>query len=190
MKIECLLKRENGTQVELDDDIYDFQPNDKNEHIAEVSKKGHIDTLLAIPVYKEHGKAGAKTVNKTAPPPPPPADTPLQGLDWTPVDNPYGDGKSVTTAELVNQAFAMSGLSEAEWNALPRETVAEKLIVELDLLTDNTPPAPTEPDDKEYVPPADELVALRAEAKALKIPSAHLLGAEKLKAAIAAKKAG
>lgn len=50
MKIESLIKRKNGTIVELDEHRYHFKPSATDpRHLADVSVKAHISRLLAIP---------------------------------------------------------------------------------------------------------------------------------------------
>lgn len=50
MKIESLIKRKNGTIVELDEHRYHFKPSATDpRHLADVKVKAHISRLLAIP---------------------------------------------------------------------------------------------------------------------------------------------
>lgn len=48
MLIQCKLIRKGGTEVTLDDNVYLFSPNDKDEHVCDVTNKDHIATLLSI----------------------------------------------------------------------------------------------------------------------------------------------
>lgn len=48
MKIECILKRQGGTVVELGGKTYHFKPQDDGAHVAEVADDDHADTLLAV----------------------------------------------------------------------------------------------------------------------------------------------
>lgn len=50
MKIESIIRRKNGTRVELDDQVYHFKPTPEDErHLAEVSIRAHIQRFLSIP---------------------------------------------------------------------------------------------------------------------------------------------
>lgn len=48
MKIECILKRQGGTVVELGGKTYHFKPQEDGAHVAEVADEDHADTLLAV----------------------------------------------------------------------------------------------------------------------------------------------
>lgn len=50
MKIESIIRRKNGTRVEMDEAVYHFKPTDADErHLCEVEIKAHIQRFLAIP---------------------------------------------------------------------------------------------------------------------------------------------
>lgn len=49
MKIECLLKRENGTVAEIDGVEYHFAPQADGSHVAEIEETAHIERFLAMP---------------------------------------------------------------------------------------------------------------------------------------------
>ena len=50
MKIECKLKREGGTTVEMRDGTkIKFVPNETGAHVAEVASPKHVQALLAVP---------------------------------------------------------------------------------------------------------------------------------------------
>ncbi len=48
MKIECILKRDGGTKVDLDGTQYHFKPQEDGSHTAEVSDIDHARRLLSI----------------------------------------------------------------------------------------------------------------------------------------------
>lgn len=48
MRIECILKREGGSSVELDGQAYLFAPQPDGRHIAEVKNPSHVKRLLGI----------------------------------------------------------------------------------------------------------------------------------------------
>lgn len=50
MKIESIIRRKNGTRVEMDDQVYHFKPTPEDvRHIADVSVAAHVKRFLAIP---------------------------------------------------------------------------------------------------------------------------------------------
>ena len=61
MKIECKLKREGGSKIELDGKEYHFAPDTFGAHVAEVEDDEHIARFLAIPegyrIHKEQPAA-------------------------------------------------------------------------------------------------------------------------------------
>ncbi len=63
MKIECTIKRQGGSRVELGGKTYHFIPTDANDpeapHVAEVTDEAHIKRLLSIDCYRGLGKEGA-----------------------------------------------------------------------------------------------------------------------------------
>ena len=46
--IECLIKRQCGSIIELDDSKYHFKPNGDGYHVCDVPNEGHAAILLAI----------------------------------------------------------------------------------------------------------------------------------------------
>jgi len=56
MKIECILKRQGGTVVELGGKTYHFKPQDDGAHVAEVADDDHAEKLLAVSeAYQPYG---------------------------------------------------------------------------------------------------------------------------------------
>jgi hypothetical protein len=82
-------------------------------------------------------------------------EAPLLGIDWTPESVEYAEGKSITTAELVKQAFEASGYTVVEWNAQSENDVQAAIEVQLALLT----PAP---ETESQAPDADADIAKEA----------------------------
>lgn len=56
MKIECKLKRDGGSKIDLDNTEYHFAPGADGAHVAEVEDDEHVARFLAIPegyrIYK------------------------------------------------------------------------------------------------------------------------------------------
>lgn len=70
MKIECILKRQGGSFVELGDQTYHFKPQADGAHVADVSDEEHADKLLSITeAYREYeGQAQAEAGEEVATP--------------------------------------------------------------------------------------------------------------------------
>lgn len=210
MKIACILLREGGTKVQLNDpDIeYHFKPDTvTGQHVAEVKEKSHIKRLLSITEGYELADLddttnttanteendlssdNTETADQNKP-------VTLLGSDWEPTSVEYGNGQSVLTADLVTQAFDVSGLTAEQWNAQTLDEVKDRLAAEVDLLADNAtnPDSLTKEGNPETPPaapdaaPTDEKAELVKEAKALGVKSPHLYGVDKLKSEIAAAK--
>lgn len=49
MKIESIIRREGGTQVDLDGESYHFKADDAGRHVADVVNSDHVARFLAIP---------------------------------------------------------------------------------------------------------------------------------------------
>ena len=63
MKIECKLKREGGSTIEIGGTTYEFLPDANGAHVAEVANTEHAERFLAIPeAYGIHGKVKAASV--------------------------------------------------------------------------------------------------------------------------------
>jgi hypothetical protein len=71
MKIECLIRRKNGSVVDMGDAMeYHFQPNDLGAHVADVDDETHVATLLAHPEgYRLYNGESPAAAPKSAPAP-------------------------------------------------------------------------------------------------------------------------
>lgn len=55
MKVECKLKRDGGTKIDLDGVEYHFKPLKDGAHVAEVTDEAHLERLQQIPeAYKPY----------------------------------------------------------------------------------------------------------------------------------------
>jgi len=145
MKIECILKREGGSVVDLGGIEYHFEPFTDGAHVAEVEDKAHIDRFLSISegykLYhgKEEPKGQPKQIGESTPVPAAKTESKpagaLAGSDELP---PQFDinGKTVTQLEAVNIAFAASGLTSDEWNELDKSERTAKIEIALDELAE------------------------------------------------------
>lgn len=48
MQIESLIKRKDGTEVDIGDDNYHFKPDAMGRHVCEVTDESHIERFLSI----------------------------------------------------------------------------------------------------------------------------------------------
>lgn len=123
MIIQSLIKRKQGTNVLLGTIKYEFRPNTAGDHVAEVSNKEHIETLLAIEHgFKEYKAGGKKTETPAAPaaetPVAPAAETPAAPAAETPAA-PAADEKAALLAEAkalginANSNWGVGGLKKA-----------------------------------------------------------------------------
>lgn len=145
MKIECILRREGGTRAEIGGTEYHFEPLADGAHVAEIANDEHADRFLAIPeaykVYrgkdKPTGEPRAVTAPApTEPKPEPEASTlPLSGSEEHPPQFEIG-GNVYTQREIVEKAFAASGLTSDQWNELGDDERAAKIDIVLDGLAD------------------------------------------------------
>lgn len=66
--IECKIRREKGTTVELESDIYKFKPGKDGAHVCEVKNPTHIQRFLMIPeAYKIHGAGDVEPIKEPEP---------------------------------------------------------------------------------------------------------------------------
>lgn len=145
MNIECILRRPQGTSVVLGAIQYLFSPLEDGAHVANVEETDHIDRFLAIPeAYKVyHGKcqptqgpvAAAGLPVKAADEEIDISRVPLYGSEQHP--SQFEIGTSVyTQREIVEKAFAASGLTPDEWNDLGDDERAAKMDIVLDDIAD------------------------------------------------------
>lgn len=144
MKIECILKREGGSVVDLGGIEYHFEPVADGAHVAEVEDKAHIDRFLSISegykLYhgKEEPKGAPKQIGELEPVNvPAPAGTKpvgaLAGSDELPPQFEI-NGKTITQLEAVQAAFEASGMTSDEWNELDGSERTAKIEIALDAM--------------------------------------------------------
>lgn len=184
MKIESIIKRDPPTEVLLGDTAYKFQPDSKGRHVCEVTDKAHIARLLSIaegfqiPDDEDAPKVDIPPVIdppvQTVQPTFQPAQDPdvLLGADGYPDVIDLGNGKTADIADVIADAHELSGLTTADWNALPLEVRTGLIDAVLDALADSEEEAPkdaanddqSKEDDK---PPVDDKTKYEAEREAL-----------------------
>ena len=141
MLIECLIRRPDGTRVQLDDKHYHFKPVNVEvdpRHLAEVLNKAHAERFLSISEgYRYAGEGEAPTASTQA------AATAATGMPRTSITHAATfqlGAKEITLVELTIAAFKASGLSIAEWNAQDDEDLYEQLdatLAELEVEAEN-----------------------------------------------------
>ncbi len=135
MRIECKLKREGGTNVELDGRTYEFRDNGKGEHVCEVDDDEHLAKLLAIPEgYRLHkgppAKSGEAASNK---PEQPKKQIVLLGSDVHQSHYTIGETEH-TLGALVG--MAADGMNAEAWNLLGDGERADRIDAVLDGLNE------------------------------------------------------
>jgi hypothetical protein len=159
MNIECKIKREGGTHVDIDNTKYHFAPLADGAHVAAVASEAHQDRFLGITdayrVYRgsEKPKAAPKAAATTAPvtpaPTPAPTDAPqvmLLGSSVHPATFEI-QGKTYALGDVVALAHAGSGLDAKEWNELEEASRADLIDEQLDKLN-NAETQDTAPDER------------------------------------------
>jgi hypothetical protein len=117
MKIESLIKRKNGTKVQLDAPKreYHFAPENGNfndPHVCEVEEENHARILLRI-------SGGYRLAEgETAPPDEDITPPRLKGSAVHDARYTIKGGDVIELEDLVNMAFDDSGLDEDDWNEL------------------------------------------------------------------------
>lgn len=146
MKIECILKREGGSVVDLGGIEYHFEPLADGAHVADVTDEAHIDRFLSISegykVYhgKEEPKGQPKQIGELtlANVPAPTGTKPVGALAGSDALPPQFEinGKTITQLQAVQKAFEASGMTSDEWNELSQEERTAKIEIALDELAD------------------------------------------------------
>lgn len=131
MQIECKLKRDGGTKVDMGTAQYHFAPLADGAHVAEVENEKHIDRFLSISeAYRLYRADRA-----------PEADAPivLLGSDEFPASFEI-NGKTYALADVIEQARVAVHLTPEVWNAQPEAARADMIEAELDKINASAPP--------------------------------------------------
>lgn len=116
MKIESLIRRAQGTKVELDDKTYHFKPTETDpRHLAEVGVESHAKRLLSITEGYALADGGE------SPFPVPQQQGAIAGSQVHAAQYTLLNGDLLSLDELTSRAFRESGLSIGEWNDLSDE---------------------------------------------------------------------
>lgn len=153
MYIECKLKREGGSKIEIGTTQYHFAPQPDGAHVALVENEDHQDRFLGISegyrVYRGTEKPAAAAVilaattavelgigehEEQSDEPAPAALTVSAQHD--PIYTIHG--KDHALADVTAQAAAANGLSADDWNSLSDEARADLTDAQLDVLAADT----------------------------------------------------
>jgi len=152
MDIECKLKREGGSIVDLGKNKYHFAPLADGAHVAAVTIEEHQDILLGIPeayrVYRGKAEAPAPVAAPVSAPVqenpqlhPATAEgqehTALLGSNYHPATFDI-NGKTYSLGDVVAMAHLNSGMESQDWNQLDDEARAELIDEQLDKLAADT----------------------------------------------------
>lgn len=138
MLIKSLIKREGGSHIQFGQEgnqevSYHFKPKAKDgDHVCDVTDKKHIQQLLSIQegyeiADDEPVKEPKAAKEPTKHPKKDNGDDVLQGSDWNPTEFEYGEGKTVSTKDLVEFVFLGANVSKEVWNAMSTEQIEEAL---------------------------------------------------------------
>ena len=134
MQIECKLKREGGSKVELGGILYHFLPLPDGAHVADVEREDHQDRFLSIAegyrLYRGTEAAPPQEIQQQAKED---IAIALLGSSVHPATFDIG-GKTLQLAEVVALAHIDSGLSAEDWNELSDEARADLIDEQLDKL--------------------------------------------------------
>lgn len=136
MDIECILKREGGSKIDIDGTTYHFKPIADGAHVAAVEDKTHRNRFLSISEgYQIYDGAVATPPVKTAPVEP--------GAVVLYVSSNFPatfdiNGKQYALGDIVAQAQAISGKTPEEWNELLDDDRDALIDAELDAVNEAT----------------------------------------------------
>lgn len=154
MKIESIIKRDPPTEIVLGDTTYKFKPDDKGRHVAEVTDKHHIARLLSISEGFQLADDGEKLPKSVQTELNKEVEERTQGQQATfqPVDENVLKGSTVHPAtfnikgeqvsieDVIAVAHEESGMTTAEWNAMPDEARAGLIDAILDAMAGEEDP--------------------------------------------------
>lgn len=194
MKIESIIKRDPPTEVVLGDTTYKFTPDDEGRHVAEVTDKHHIARLLSISEgfqladgdeklsksiktelnkEVEERSQGQQTLQ-------PVDENVLKGSTVHPATFDI-NGEQISIEDVIATAHEISGMTTAEWNAMPDEARHSLIDASLDAMSGEQEEGPANP---ETPPPAGDKPATETPAPAAKVDDKAKYEAEREAAAL------
>lgn len=180
MKIESIIRRKNGTRVELDDSVYHFKPTPEDErHLCEVTVHAHIKRFLSItegfqPADLDELKTVAADISAPVPAAP---DRPVLG---SLVGVQEKDGTVTTLPELPREQLLILArdMDIADADSLSDEELAEAIRAE-EVEVVEEPGQPEEEQAKQPVALDRDALVEQYKAKFGRAPH-HKLSAERI----------
>lgn len=141
MKIECKLKREGGTHVELGSNKYHFAPDADNVHVCDVADEAHQDRFLSITEgYRLYRKGQAAATIEQAQPKPVAAPVAVvsaaerESLKF-PDTFTIGDAE-IALSDVIAQTMQANDMDIDLWSDLTAEEQSAKIEAQLDAMQD------------------------------------------------------
>ncbi len=142
MDIECKLKREGGTHVDMGAEKYHFAPRVDGAHVATVTNEAHQERFLSITeAYRLYrGAAASAPIDKPVTVTAQPASDAVPALLESTVHPAVFEihGKTYSRSDVAAMAHQASGLDDDAWNALSDEARADLIDEQLDKLEADT----------------------------------------------------
>lgn len=138
--IECILKRDGGTKIDLGGMTYHFAPDPEGRHVAMVADPDHISRLLSIPEGYRLPRASTSIAAQTAvsapigavAPTPAPIQTTVPKVEVEQVklpadDNGEGEGEGQSQGESAEAEQADTGALDS----MSKEQLAEVYLAKV-----------------------------------------------------------
>lgn len=170
MLIQCILKRDGGSKIDLDGIAYHFEPLADGAHVVDVADEVHADRFLAIPEGYKLYRGDLTPAGK------PQAIVKSMGVSEAPAPKRggmlYGSSEHQSQYEIggivyslgdvVRKSFEASGLSEDDWNELDESDRASRIDITLDAMADAAEASQDGPqaEDEQPADESDERAAL------------------------------
>jgi len=128
MKIECKLKREGGSTIDIGGVAYEFKPQADGAHVADVGNKEHAERFLSIP--EAYGIYAAGKPVKEAPAPVVEEHAAEETVET--VEANEAAPVNVTLNDIADDLDALKAAYKAKFGSLPHykwtaETIKAKL---------------------------------------------------------------
>lgn len=127
MKVECKLKREGGTKIDIDGTEYHFKPQADGAHVAEITDEAHLERLQQIPeAYKPYkGEAEFPVATGGAKAPDADADQDEEATEFLVTDK---NGKDADLGKMTKQQLLDFAVSEDIKVTVTKRDSLEKIL--------------------------------------------------------------
>lgn len=143
MLIECKLKREGGSKIDLGKNLYHFQPLADGAHVAQVDDEADQDRLLGITegyrLYRGELEPTGPSVIGTGKPP---AVVAPVGTEPVMASLPVTftvHGRDYTKQEIAAMAVDAGDITMHDWNEMDEDSRENLMIEQLDKLQKSSP---------------------------------------------------